>query len=701
MRGPLRDGHAGDARGGPGRRVLLRPGPLQAQPPWRRGAVTRRAACRSAAGASWEARRRSTTTSFFDYDRRTLEARLRLRAVAPAHGFAGRRLRPHPHAARAAAWREGEARSLGLELRGELGPLHHAPRSASALRDQENAAAARGRPRRYRGRRRSRAPGPRAGPRGHGRARGHARATFPSASRERVLRVDRRRARRARPRGPPCRCRAAAGRGVPLERLPDARCRYGSMPRRDRIVGRCRGPRPAALRGAPGCGRTTGGSDATPTSTCSTSPRRRSRPDRHRFPGIARAMMRAVLAALLALATPPPPAPRRRLRRARPRGITAGPAARTPPSASPVPAPRVPRRCGRRAGRGRARQRGPLAHARPCRPAARSRCRSWATCAVAGLTVPEIKAKLTELLGRDYLVRPQVEVTVKEYQSQFVTVLGEVVTPGASRCAGARGWSTCWSTRAGSVRARRARSPSAAWRARSTTAGAHAALRGGLHRPGAPQAGLETTLRHGDVVSASPKYYVTVEGEVNRPGPLRAGERPHGVRRREPGRRPHALRQPAALKLRRMDAATGQTTHHRGGPEGRAQGQGARSATAGQRRGVRVAQGGSSMASACARLQRPVPAGWTSASTSTPLARPLPLGSQAWSGCCSASSWPSCRRPNTRRRPPPDRAAAADLPDRHRRPGGRRELLAERRLLQHAVPRAAEPGPSARRSSTA
>jgi polysaccharide export outer membrane protein len=29
---------------------------------------------------------------------------------------------------------------------------------------------------------------------------------------------------------------------------------------------------------------------------------------------------------------------------------------------------------------------------------------------------------------------------------------------------------------------------------------------------------LEVLLRHGDVVTASPKYYVTVEGEVSRPG---------------------------------------------------------------------------------------------------------------------------------------------------------------------------------------
>ncbi len=49
---------------------------------------------------------------------------------------------------------------------------------------------------------------------------------------------------------------------------------------------------------------------------------------------------------------------------------------------------------------------------------------------VAGLTVAEIQRKLTNLLAKDYLVNPQVEVKVKDYQSQFVSVVGEVNAPG-------------------------------------------------------------------------------------------------------------------------------------------------------------------------------------------------------------------------------------------------------------------------------
>lgn len=48
----------------------------------------------------------------------------------------------------------------------------------------------------------------------------------------------------------------------------------------------------------------------------------------------------------------------------------------------------------------------------------------------AGLTVNQVAAALTERLGKDYLVDPQVSVAVKEYLSQKVHVLGEADKPG-------------------------------------------------------------------------------------------------------------------------------------------------------------------------------------------------------------------------------------------------------------------------------
>lgn len=50
--------------------------------------------------------------------------------------------------------------------------------------------------------------------------------------------------------------------------------------------------------------------------------------------------------------------------------------------------------------------------------------------AAVGLTPTELEGRLRDLLGRDYLVDPQVTVTVQEYRSQRVFVLGEVEKPG-------------------------------------------------------------------------------------------------------------------------------------------------------------------------------------------------------------------------------------------------------------------------------
>jgi len=47
-----------------------------------------------------------------------------------------------------------------------------------------------------------------------------------------------------------------------------------------------------------------------------------------------------------------------------------------------------------------------------------------------GLTTREVAASLVDLLGKDYLVNPQVIVSVKEYLSQKVTILGEAAKPG-------------------------------------------------------------------------------------------------------------------------------------------------------------------------------------------------------------------------------------------------------------------------------
>jgi polysaccharide export outer membrane protein len=140
--------------------------------------------------------------------------------------------------------------------------------------------------------------------------------------------------------------------------------------------------------------------------------------------------------------------------------------------------------------------------------------------AVAGLTLAEVKARLTGLLGRDYLVNPQVDVRVKEYQSQFVTVLGEVSMPGRRPLRGTQTRLIDVLVEAGGLTPR-ASGELVVSRADGTFEGGARTMRVVLGAPTLTpeeERRLQLPLRAGDLITASPKYYVTVEGEVVRPG---------------------------------------------------------------------------------------------------------------------------------------------------------------------------------------
>lgn len=49
---------------------------------------------------------------------------------------------------------------------------------------------------------------------------------------------------------------------------------------------------------------------------------------------------------------------------------------------------------------------------------------------IGGKTLEQATAHITELLGKDYLVNPQVSLTIAEYGKRRFTVLGHVVRPG-------------------------------------------------------------------------------------------------------------------------------------------------------------------------------------------------------------------------------------------------------------------------------
>jgi polysaccharide export outer membrane protein len=59
---------------------------------------------------------------------------------------------------------------------------------------------------------------------------------------------------------------------------------------------------------------------------------------------------------------------------------------------------------------------------------------------VEGLTTAEVETRLKTLLGKDYLVDPQVTVSVKIYRKRIVTVMGEVTRPGAFELPGEQKW---------------------------------------------------------------------------------------------------------------------------------------------------------------------------------------------------------------------------------------------------------------------
>ena len=137
---------------------------------------------------------------------------------------------------------------------------------------------------------------------------------------------------------------------------------------------------------------------------------------------------------------------------------------------------------------------------------------------VAGLTVSEVQRRMTALLVKDFLVDPHVEVKVKEFQSQFVIVLGEVNTPGRKVLRGGSRLVDVLVEAGGFTP--RASGEIIITRTEGVFEGGSKSLRMRLGGAFSAQdyVGLELALRNGDVITAPARQYVTVEGEVQRPG---------------------------------------------------------------------------------------------------------------------------------------------------------------------------------------
>jgi polysaccharide export outer membrane protein len=137
---------------------------------------------------------------------------------------------------------------------------------------------------------------------------------------------------------------------------------------------------------------------------------------------------------------------------------------------------------------------------------------------VAGLTVGEVQRKITNLLAKDYLVNPQVEVKVREYQSQFVSVVGEVNSPGRKPIRGRMRLIDALVESGGFK-------PNASaevmiTRVDGTFDGDKRSMMVRISGAATAQdaVNLELPLKNGDIITALPKAFVTVDGEVNKPG---------------------------------------------------------------------------------------------------------------------------------------------------------------------------------------
>jgi polysaccharide biosynthesis/export protein len=139
---------------------------------------------------------------------------------------------------------------------------------------------------------------------------------------------------------------------------------------------------------------------------------------------------------------------------------------------------------------------------------------------VAGLTVAEVQRKITNLLEKDYLVKPQVEVKVREYNSQYVSVVGEVNSPGRKPLRGRTRLIDLLSEAGGFKPT--ASAEVMVTRTDGTFGDGQRSITVRLSRSASPSGqdlvNLELPLKNGDIITAFPKAYVTVDGEVNRPG---------------------------------------------------------------------------------------------------------------------------------------------------------------------------------------
>jgi polysaccharide export outer membrane protein len=137
----------------------------------------------------------------------------------------------------------------------------------------------------------------------------------------------------------------------------------------------------------------------------------------------------------------------------------------------------------------------------------------------AELTAKELAGRLTEHLGKDYLVDPQVIVTVKEYLSQKVQVLGAADKPGVYYLTGSTTLVEILS-RAGGFASTTGKEVILVRDAGASGGGSNRALRLSLEKIQAGDPAENILVRSQDIIilSRAQAYSYFVFGEVKKPG---------------------------------------------------------------------------------------------------------------------------------------------------------------------------------------
>lgn len=135
----------------------------------------------------------------------------------------------------------------------------------------------------------------------------------------------------------------------------------------------------------------------------------------------------------------------------------------------------------------------------------------------AGLSPRQLAARLAELLGRDFLVDPQIDVTVEEYRSQWAMAAGQIRVPGRVPLEGGTRLKEILSEAGGFTE--QAGELITITRKRDDADDEFVTLE--IARADFESGDSNPTLQHGDIITVSEAKYAYLQGEVSSPGRVR------------------------------------------------------------------------------------------------------------------------------------------------------------------------------------